>query len=376
MLSHHRPLRDFPVLDVLQLIRSENVGPVTFFNLVSYYGSPAKALDALPELAKRGGRKKPLVAYDRGKAKAEIDAASTYGASFIVFGGEYYPKPLQHCHDAPPVLMALGDTSLLTKEKVLGVVGARNASANGCAFVKKIAEDLGKQGFVIASGLARGIDTAAHLGSISTGTIAVIAGGINNIYPPENERLFKDISETGVILAEAPFGTSPMARHFPARNRIIAGISQGLLVAEASQKSGSLITANYALDYGRDVFAMPGSPLDPRSAGANSLIKNGAMLVESSADILNNSRTDTLLKEAASEEYQSAPAPMPTASELEKMRITLKQKLGPEAVFLDELLAQCNTSPHILLGLLLELELAGTLIRHAGGKVSLRYEVE
>lgn len=374
MHPHHRPLRDFPLLDILQLIRSENVGPVTFFNLVSYYGSPAKALEALPELAKRGGRKKPLIACEQGKAQAELEAAEKHGAKLVAFGSEHYPALLQHCHDAPPLLMALGDASLLNRPNILGVVGARNASANGCAFVKKIAEELGAQGFAIASGLARGIDTAAHLGSLATGTIAVIAGGIDSIYPPENERLHHSIAEQGVILAEAPFGTTPQARHFPARNRIIAGISKGLLVAEASLKSGSLITANYALDYGRDVFAMPGSPLDPRSAGANGLIKNGAILCEKAADITQNIRSQTLACEPQNEGFSPAPQQPASESELSKTRGLLLEKLGAEPVFLDELLAQCNTSPHILLPLLLELELAGRLERHSGGKVSLRYD--
>ena len=375
MLSHHRPLRDFSTLDVLQLIRSDNVGPVTFFNLISYYGSPAKALEALPELAKRGGRKKPLVACDRGKAEAELDAILAYGATPLLFGDGSYPKLLQHCHDAPPLLMTLGDASLLNKPDILGVVGARNASANGCAFVKKIATELGQQGYAVASGLARGIDTAAHLGSLATGTIAVIAGGVDHIYPPENKALYQNIAEQGVVLAEAPFGTSPQARHFPARNRIIAGLARGLLVAEASQKSGSLITANYALDYGRDVFAMPGSPLDPRSAGANSLIKNGATLTESYRDITENLSRGDLLQEPPSDRFSNAPAAPVDAQTMDQSRTKLLEKLGAEPVLLDELLAQCEMTPHIMLGLLLELELAGRLVRHAGGKVSLKYEV-
>ncbi len=376
MLPHHRPLRDFPVLDVLQLIRSDNVGPVTFFNFVSYYGSPAKALAALPELAKRGGRKKPLVAYNRAKAEAELEAIKAYGATPVAFGSAHYPKLLQQCHDAPPLLIALGNTELLAKENIIGVVGARNASANGCAFVKKTATELGAQGYAITSGLARGVDTAAHIGALATGTIAVIAGGIDHIYPAENEKLYRQIAEQGVIVAEAPFGTSPQARHFPARNRIIAGMSQGLLVAEASLKSGSLITANYALDYGRDVFAMPGSPLDPRSAGANSLIKNGAQLTESAADITQNLRTGDLFAEAHSEGFTPPPAAVIDEQTLNKARNSLLEKLSPEPVLLDELLAQCEMTPHILLGLLLELELAERLIRHSGNRVSLRYEVD
>lgn len=377
MHPHHRNLSGFPVLDVLQLIRSEHVGPVTFFNLLAYYGSPAKAVEAIPDLAKRGGRKKPLKACPRGEAEAELDALKRYGATPVVYGAPAYPPLLKQIYDAPPLLACLGDTALLSRERSLGVVGARNASANGCAFIKTLSGELGAQGHVIASGLARGIDTAAHLGSVETGTIAVIAGGIDHIYPPENEPLYRRIAEQGAIIAEAPFGAAPQARHFPARNRIIAGLSAGLIVAEASLRSGSLITAHYALDYGREVFAVPGSPLDPRSKGGNELLKNGATLIESATDVTQNLCADSLLKEdgAGADFAPAAPAPLPEA-ELDAVRATLHEKLGAEPVLLDELLAQCETTPHILHRLLLELELAGRLSRHDGGRVSLKYEAE
>lgn len=375
MHPHQRNLSDFDALDVLQLIRSENVGPVTFFNLLSYYGSPAKAVEAIPELAKRGGKKRPLVARARSDAQAEMEAIVKFGAKPVLFGAPDYPALMKHVYDAPPLLLTLGNTDLLAHENIIGMVGARNASANGCAFIKNIAGELGKRGYVVSSGLARGVDTAAHLGSIETGTIAVIAGGIDHIYPPENEALYKRIAEEGVIVAEAPFGTAPQSRHFPARNRIIAGMSCGLVVAEASLRSGSLISAHYALDYGREVFAVPGSPLDPRSKGANDLIRNGAILTESADDILDNLCADAVMKETDNIGFNAPPTATIEPSELDKIRDLLHEKLSPEPVLLDELLVQCETTPHILQVLLLELELAGRLQRHSGGRVSLKYEM-
>lgn len=369
-------LSQFELLDVLRLIRSENVGPVTFHNLISFYGSPRAALDALPELAKRGGKKRPLKAKPLKEAEAELEAVRRHGAELLRLGDAHYPTLLSHIHDALPLLCALGNTALLTKEQMIGIVGARNASTNGCNFVLTTARELGKAGYVVASGLARGIDTAAHKGTLETGTVAVIAGGIDHIYPPENEGLYHQIAQEGVIIAEAPFNTSPLARHFPARNRIIAGMSSGLIVAEASEKSGSLITAHYALDYGRDVFAVPGSPLDPRSKGANGLIKQGATLIESAEDIWQQPHRNPSLKEPDSTDYTAHPLSLPSDAELASLRQKIEAMLGPEPVLLDALLAQCETSPHILSAVLIELELAGRLQRHPGGKISLIYEVK
>lgn len=376
MHPHHVKLGGFEPVDVLQLIRSENVGPITFFNLLSYYGTPQKALEAMPELAKRGGKKRPLKPCDRASAEAEIEQLNRFGATLLLFGDGNYPRLLTHCYDAPPMLACLGNAAMLNARDAIGVVGARNASANGCNFVKQMAAQLGAKGFHVASGLARGIDTAAHLGSLETGTIAVIAGGIDHIYPPENESLYKHIAERGAILAEAPFGTAPQARHFPARNRIIAGMSRGLLVAEASLKSGSLISAHNALDYGREVFAMPGSPLDPRSKGANDLIRNGAVLTESVDDILQNLKQEPTFSEPDQADFRAAPPAAADEKQLDAARQRVQAKLSPEPVLLDELLVQCEITPHILHQLLLELELAGRLIRHAGGRVSMLYDVD
>ncbi len=388
---------DAALLPALRLIRSENVGPVTYHHLVSHYGSPQRALEALPELSRRGGRRKPVTICETANAEREIEATLRLGARFVLHpqsasasaspacagagsgpeednnGG--YPPLLATIPDAPPVLVVLGQRVRWHEQSVIGMVGARNASANGCAMAKRLAHDLGQAGYLIASGLARGIDTAAQLGSLETGTIAVIAGGIDVIYPPENDTLYRDIAERGAIVAEAPLGTAPIARHFPARNRIIAGLSVGVAVIEASLKSGSLITAHDALDYGRDVFAAPGSPLDPRCKGSNDLLRHGAVLTESAQDILNslNHYQPDMLREQPAAEYTGPPATLNEA-ELVRARREVLAKLGPEPVLLDELLAQCNISPSYLYMILLELEVAGRLMRHHGARVSLRMD--
>ncbi|MCI5049435.1 MAG: DNA-processing protein DprA [Rickettsiales bacterium] len=362
-------------LDRLRLIRCENVGPVTFHKLLDFYGSAKAALDAIPALAAKGG-KRSIKLCDASKAQAEYEAVHKHGARMIFHGEADYPPLLQHIPDAPAAISVIGNIACW-QNPVVGIVGARNSSANAYALSKKLAQQLGQHKISIASGLARGIDTAAHTGSLESGTIAVIAGGIDHIYPPENETLYKQIAEQGAIIAEAPFSTAPQARHFPARNRIIAGMSDGLIVIEASEKSGSLITANYALDYGRDVFAVPGSPLDPRSKGGNKLIKQGATLTESVDDVLQVIQNKQLhIADSATSNFNTAPAAPISEKMLDEKREDVLSKLGPEPVLLDELVAQCHITPHILHRILLELELAGRLIRHSGARVSLIMELE
>ena len=362
------------ILDTLQLIRSEHVGAVTYHQLVAYYGSAAAALEALPELAARGGGKRKIVRCERSAAEAEYEAIERFGAKLVPIGSDDYPERLAQVHDAPPLLIALGDVSRLHATRMIGVVGARNASANGFAFARKLAADLSARAYVIASGLARGIDTAAHQGSLQGGTVAVVAGGVDHIYPPENEALYRAIAERGCIITEAPFGTAPIARHFPARNRIIAGMAKALVVMEASQKSGSLITAHNALDYGREVFAVPGSPMDPRCHGSNDLIRQGATLIQSANDVLAELEAPVLsLLEPPAPPWQAIPQP-PDDDEMTQTRTKLLEKLGAEPVLLDELLLQCHVGVGAMHRALLELELAGRLVRHAGGKVSLALE--
>lgn len=367
--SIHSSLADADVRDVLRLIRSENVGSATFFHLVRYCGSVQRALEMAPELSTRGGRMRPITLCSAQDADAELRALERDGATILVYGGQAYPPLLLQTNDAPPLLCVKGDVSLLAKPMV-SIVGARNASTAGISFARKLARELGEAGFVVVSGLARGIDTAAHSASLATGTVAVIAGGINTIYPPENEALYREISARGVVVSEMPFGTQPLARSFPARNRIIAGMAQGMVVVEASLKSGSLISAQCAADYHRDVFAVPGSPLDSRCRGTNKLIKEGAVLIESADDVIAH------LEQRSQPSFFSEPdAPtfeaMPPEHDMEDIRRDVQEKLSHTPVTIDELIVACNKPAPFVLATLMELELAGLAERHAGGRISL-----
>lgn len=369
-------LKHDSLIDVLRLIRSENVGPVTFIALARQYGSARAALEAIPALAAQGGRKKPITLFSKEDAEQEIAATHKAGGRFITIADDDYPILLRNCDDAPPVLAIFGKP-VWQERKIIAMVGARNASAVGCQFARKLAQDAGANKLLVASGLARGIDTAAHTGSLATGTVAVMASGLGQVYPPENKPLHDAIAEKGCIITEQPFNALPHSRAFPGRNRIIAGMSIATIVVEAALKSGSLITARYALDYGRDVFAVPGSPLDPRCRGANLLIKQGAFVCESVEDIINNMTPLPLLqaREAASASYETSPVIRPDENEISKARDLVTGKLGYAPVAIDELLAQCHLRPDILSLILLELELAGRLQRHVGHKVALLAEL-
>ena len=263
-LSNPSPLSNAERIARIRLSRTENVGPITFKQLLQQFGSAAEAIKALPTLAKRGGRRRPLSVPAPSVIEREIADNEDYGAELLVYGDGTYPRQLEAIEDAPPILSILGNAHLLS-ERSVAIVGARNASLNGRRLAQKMAQELGEAGYVVTSGLARGIDGFAHTGALQTGTIAVIAGGIDVIYPNEHADLYRQIAEAGVIVAESPIGTTPQARHFPSRNRIISGLSLGVLVVEAAKRSGSLITARRALDQGREVFAIPGSPLDSRA---------------------------------------------------------------------------------------------------------------
>ena len=358
-------------LDWLRLIRSENVGPITFFQLLQRFSDARSALAALPELARRGGRLKSIRIHDKAAAEREIEQLAKAGARLIAFGEDDYPAALAAIDDPPPLIAARGHAHLL-KRHMLAVVGARNASANGRRFAQGIARDLGKAGMVVASGLARGIDAAAHEGAIETGTAAVVAGGVDMSYPRENAALYERIAAEGVVVAEEPLGMTPLARHFPKRNRIISGMALGVVVVEAAQRSGSLITARLALEQGREVFAVPGSPLDPRCHGTNDLIRRGATLTESAADVLEQIKP--MLRAPAAERPAAAyagPAPAPAERGLEKARSKIVESLGPTPVQVDEIVRQCQLSPAVVAAVLLELELAGRLDRHPGHQFSL-----
>lgn len=367
-------LRGTDPIDALRLIRSDQIGPMTFFRLVKFCGSVAKAIEMAPDLSKRGGRAKPIRIASKAEVLREYEALTAYGGELLLYGEHRYPRLLQMVADAPPVLSVRGHVHLCAGGNLIGMVGARNASANGCGFARKLSSDLGAAQQVIVSGLARGIDAAAHRGALATGTIAVIGGGINNVYPPENAILFEEIAAQGLIISELPFGAEPHARSFPGRNRIIAGMARAVVVIEASLKSGSLITADYANDYGRDVFAVPGSPMDPRCHGTNRLLKDGATMIESARDILNNlAPTGELpLAEQKSLEFGEPTATMADEQTLDGAREEVVAALGASPTLLDDVLAMTGLTPHLLMAVLLELELAGRLERHPGSKVALR----
>ncbi len=351
----------------LQLARSENVGPVTYRALMQRFGSGERALEAVPELAKRGGGR-TITLYPKARAEDEIAAIEKAGAHLLIVNVAPYPSLLAQTEDAPPILIAKGHPVLFDKPGI-GVVGARNASAAGVRLARELSAGLSARGYGIVSGLARGIDAAAHTASLEGGTIACVAGGIDVHYPPENESLYRDIGARGLLLAEQPLGTVPQGRHFPRRNRIIAGLSQGVLIVEAAMKSGSLITANYATEQGREVMAVPGSPLDPRAQGCNHLIRNGATLVQSVEDIIEALRPLGGPRLAQWELPFSAAAPVADPSDTERTLLTDLLSATPTPI--DELIRLSSLSPATVQMLLLELELAGRLVRHAGGRVAL-----
>ena len=355
------------LIDRLRLVRSPGIGPITYRQLLARFGDAAAALAAVPDLARRGGGRSPNL-FNRGDAEREIARVETLGARYLILGQGLYPRLLSEMDDAPPLLMAKGQLGLLERFAV-AIVGARNASAAACRFARGLAHGLGQQGAVVVSGLARGIDSAAHDGSLDSGTIGIVAGGIDIFYPPENQERQKAIFEHGLVLAEMPPGTEPRARHFPYRNRIIAGISAGTVVIEAAPRSGSLITARLAAEAGREVMAVPGSPLDPRAQGCNQLIRDGATLVQSAADVMEAIRPFEGKVESAPVPYEAPIAPTECD---ESATRAIEELLGPSPVPVDEVIRLSGVPSGAVQMVLLELDLAGRLDRHAGGKVSLR----
>ncbi len=358
----------------LRLIRSDNVGPATFRDLINHFGSAETALEMLPELSRRGGSTRAIRVASVAEAEKELASAHRFGARFLGIGEPDYPPALRQIDGAPPLLAVKGNPAIGT-EPSLGIVGSRNASISGTKFAAMIARDVGRAGYSIISGLARGIDTAAHRASLETGTIAALAGGLDRPYPPENIGLLDEITEgNGLAISEMPFGWEPRARDFPRRNRLIAGVSLGLAVVEAASRSGSLITARYAADFGRLVFAVPGSPLDPRCHGTNGLLKDGAIVTTEAQDILQAlaplSRIDLFTPPQAEEpgEYDAKPM-APPPNENDRVRIT--DALGPTPVEIDDIIRHTGLSASAVYLVLLELDLAGRLHRHPGGLVSL-----
>jgi DNA processing protein len=367
-----RPLSARERVDWLRLIRSENVGPATFFALLRHFGDIAAAIENAPDLSRRGGRKRAIRIASRADAEAEIEALTAIDGRLIACGEPEYPAALAAIHDPPPVIQMLGHARLLAGP-CIAIVGARNASLAGRQFARATAAELADAGMVVVSGMARGIDTASHDGAMAGGTVAVLAGGVDNIYPPENEELYRQLKAEGAIISEQKLGTRPMARHFPPRNRLISGLSLGVLVVEAALRSGSLITARMALEQGREVFAVPGSPLDPRHKGTNRLLRDGALLTESARDIMDNlaGMTEPPLSEPETPTMGPQPIDMPSEKELSTGRGLIVELLSPTPVSIDELLRECQLSPAVVLTALLELELAGRLERLPGNRVSL-----
>jgi DNA processing protein len=358
-------------LDWLRLIRSENVGPRTFAGLLRHYGSARAALAALPELARRGGAARPGYICSAAEATQEIDAAQAAGVVFVGLLEPEYPVALRAIADPPPLIAVRGDVATLARPAV-AIVGSRNASAAGQKIASRLARELGQAGFVVVSGLARGIDAAAHRASLDTGSLAVLAGGHAHVYPEEHVRLLEDMLHTGAALSEMPYTWEPRARDFPRRNRLISGVSLGVVVVEAAARSGSLITARDALEQGREVFAVPGSPLEPRSEGTNHLLKQGATLVTEAADVVGAlrpllGRTPGALSEDPLP-YESGPQTVEPEAE---QRARVVGLLGPAPVTIDDLVRLSGASPAVVRMVLLELEIAGRLERHGNGLVSL-----
>lgn len=358
----------------LRLIRSDNVGPSTFRDLINHFGSAEAALAALPELSRRGGAARTIRIASAEDAERELDAAARLGARLIGIGEAEYPPALRQIDGAPPLLAMKGNLTASAKPSV-GIVGSRNASISGAKFAALIARDCGRAGYAVTSGLARGIDTAAHRASLETGTIAVLAGGLDQPYPPENLGLLKDITTGGgLAVSEMPIGWEPRARDFPRRNRLIAGISLGVVVIEAADRSGSLITARMAGDFGRLVFAVPGSPLDPRCHGTNGLLKQGAIVTTGPADVLEAlaplSQID-LFDQPVMDEPGDGQISSDMAPPDDDDRATIASALGPTPVDVDDIIRHTSLPAATVYLVLLELDLAGRLHRHPGGLVSL-----
>ncbi|WP_419693405.1 DNA-processing protein DprA [Mesorhizobium muleiense] len=364
-------LSDRQRLSWLRLIRTPNVGAATFRDLINRFGSAETALEMLPELMVSGGARKAVRIPTVAEAEAELETARRAGARFVGIGEADYP-PLMKSMDHPPPLLAVRGEGAVFRLPAVAIVGARNASLAGIKMARTLAAELGRDGFGIVSGLARGIDTAAHQGSLASGTIGVLAGGLDQPYPPENAALCDEIAERGgAIISEMPFGWQPRAQDFPRRNRLVAGAALGLVVVEAALRSGSLISARLAGEMGRLVFAVPGSPLDPRAAGANALLKDGATLVTEASDITSAIAplVGALAPRTASFEEPPDFSATPPPGEGDRARVI--EALGPTPVAVDEIIRHTGLHPAQVFMVLLELDLAGRLERHAGGNVSL-----
>lgn len=355
-------------IDWLRLARADNVGPVTFAFLLKRYGSAAKALKALPNMARRAGSARQTIIPTVEEAERELQAGEAVGARLISMSDATFSTALAAL-DPPPLLWTLGDADLLSRRSV-AIVGARIASAAGQRFAKSLAADLGDAGFVVVSGMARGIDSAAHAGALHAGTVSVLAGGIDDIYPPEHHELHAEIARFGCIVSERPIGHNARAADFPRRNRIISGLSLGVIVVEAELKSGSLITARLAGEQGREVFAVPGSPMDPRSRGTNDLLRQGATLVEDAADVIRVLESQSVLAAPRSPVLDRSPALDDEVAT--PVLEAIGRLLSPSPTALDELARAAGTPMPQVLAAVVELSLAGRADVLSGGMVVAR----
>lgn len=364
----------------LTLARTDGVGPATYRRLLERYGTATRALAHMPELARRAGRAKPLTPPSQQRIDAELEAIARAGAHLLVWGQPHYPHMLAALDDAPAILTVIGNIALLDKP-VLGLVGSRNASLSGIKFAEQLARVCGQAGYVCASGLARGIDTAVHQASLSTGTLAVVAGGVDVIYPPENKNLWASIKDNGTIIAEMPWGTPPTQQHFPRRNRIISGLARGIVIVEGTLKSGSLITARMAAEQGREVMAVPGHPFDPRAAGPNALIRDGATLITSPQDVLDTlSQLQNIVHAQETQSHITTSTlldlDMPDPVSIDTLKDEILAMLGTNPVDVDSLIqAMATTASHVQ-SALLELELGGHITRLPGHRVSLNSDYD
>lgn len=354
------------LIDSIRLIGTENIGPATFRHLLHRYGSASEAINVLPSIAKEKQINIPSVKF----AQEQLQKAEALNAKILTWNDPEYPTYLKAIDSAPPVLYLKGNHTLLFNQGI-AIVGSRNASLNGIKFTRDISSDLGAHGLSIVSGLALGIDKAAHQGGLETGTIAVLGGGIDVTYPKENAGLQQLIAEQGLLVSEFAFGTPPTAHHFPRRNRIIAGLSSGVLIVEARLQSGSMITANYASDFGREVFAVPGFPYDPRSEGPNKLIMDGAFLVRNAADILEHLAIE-MNRLQAFDPKEYFPKPGPEVRGIAEMKIKIINLISTTPIDIDLLVQHTGLSPAYVWDVILELELSGKINRHSGNKVSLK----
>ena len=362
-------MQEKEIIDIIRLSRSENVGIKTFYNLIEMFKSAGNALKNIQEMSLRGGRNKPIKLFSKDDAEVELQKSKDLGAKLVCYREPKYSKALLQIFDPPPILYCLGNLELLNS-KCISIVGARNASIAGKVFTSKISKELSNRGFTIVSGLARGIDSSAHESSLPS-TIAVIAGGLGHIYPPENKELYEKVATQGLIVSELPVMTRPTAGHFPQRNRIVSGLSLAVIVTEATMKSGSLITARFALEQNREVFAVPGSPLDPRSVGTNKLIKEGAHIVTSSEDIEIEVESIYKMNMSTSLEENTNRFKIEDIETSDQMRQKLLDSLATTPVCIEVLYEELGISIQALLTILLELELAGRISRYDGNKFAL-----